>query len=389
MMGVIKSDIDNIMKVNLLDDFCVIYQGRVLNEANIKSDKVTKLLSYILCHRNKNLSVQELSDSLWEDDESDNPSNALKNLIYRTRNILKKNLGDYTFIITGNGYYRWNNEFEVLLDAENFENMCKESKRETDINRRMEYELKAACIYKTRFLPKYEDSYWIVTLSTFYHSMYIGEIKQLAKDLYNTKDYAELEKICQSALIIDEYAEDIHYYFIKALIMQDKLEMAQQHFTKTKNMFKEKLGVNLSQKFWQLYKELENKISRKYCAMNINETAQGAFYCSYDEFLQNCEFELKRAKKIKHNIYIICFKSTLFNEKKSEDIFRNMLIYSLRSQDVISQNENKEYMVLLSGCNRKNADIIMNRILDKCKNLQLNENINCKIRTFLEDKNNK
>jgi hypothetical protein len=57
------------------------YNGIILDNSRIKSDKITKLLSYIISHWNSNISVGELSDALWNDEESDNPANALKNLV--------------------------------------------------------------------------------------------------------------------------------------------------------------------------------------------------------------------------------------------------------------------------------------------------------------------
>ena len=68
---------------------------------------------YIISHWNSNISVGELSNALWNDEESDNPANALKNLVYRARSILKKNFGRIKFIKTGRGYYSWNRDISV------------------------------------------------------------------------------------------------------------------------------------------------------------------------------------------------------------------------------------------------------------------------------------
>ena len=83
------------------------YNGIILDDS-----RITKLLSYIISHWNSNISVGELSDALWNDEESDNPANALKNLVYRARSILKKNFGQIEFIkpdvdiIAGTGIYQ-------------------------------------------------------------------------------------------------------------------------------------------------------------------------------------------------------------------------------------------------------------------------------------------
>lgn len=64
-----------------------------LDEDTFHSEMMTKLLVYILCYRKKEMPIQELTEALWDEDESDNPTGALKNLMYRLRNLLKKTWG--------------------------------------------------------------------------------------------------------------------------------------------------------------------------------------------------------------------------------------------------------------------------------------------------------
>ena len=52
------------------------------------SDKVTRLLANLICHKENVVSVGELSDVLWTEGECDDPFNALKNLVYRARSVL-------------------------------------------------------------------------------------------------------------------------------------------------------------------------------------------------------------------------------------------------------------------------------------------------------------
>ena len=113
-------------------------QDRKLSQEQIRSDMVSRLLSYLICHRNSSVTVSELTENLWPDDRSENPAGALKNLMYRLRNILKKAWGDGEFVITGRGNYRWNPEYPVLVDAEEFERLFKEAKSEQDADEVMD-----------------------------------------------------------------------------------------------------------------------------------------------------------------------------------------------------------------------------------------------------------
>ena len=81
-----------IVKVKMFGKFSVEYKSKQLSYDDMRSEMVTKLLAYILVNNSKVISVQELIDVLWVDDEIINPIGALKNLVYRLRNILKKKL---------------------------------------------------------------------------------------------------------------------------------------------------------------------------------------------------------------------------------------------------------------------------------------------------------
>ena len=70
------------LKVTFLDDFKITYKDKELSQKSINSDKVTRLLAYLICHKENVVSVGELSDVLWTEGECDDPANALKNLVY-------------------------------------------------------------------------------------------------------------------------------------------------------------------------------------------------------------------------------------------------------------------------------------------------------------------
>lgn len=63
------------LKVTFLDDFKITYKDKELSQKSINSDKVTRLLAYLICHKENVVSVGELSDVLWTEGECDDPAN--------------------------------------------------------------------------------------------------------------------------------------------------------------------------------------------------------------------------------------------------------------------------------------------------------------------------
>ena len=68
------------LNVRMFGEFRISNEDGMLNTESIRSEMLTRLLTYMLCHRNKRLTAQELIDVLWSENESENPIGALKNL---------------------------------------------------------------------------------------------------------------------------------------------------------------------------------------------------------------------------------------------------------------------------------------------------------------------
>ena len=66
------------LEVSTLGKFSVVGGDAVLNDDILRSDMLKKLLIYILTHREHPITIQELAEALWQDEETDNPAGALK-----------------------------------------------------------------------------------------------------------------------------------------------------------------------------------------------------------------------------------------------------------------------------------------------------------------------
>lgn len=116
------------LSVNTLGKFQVINEEDVLNDDNIRSAMMTKLLLYILIHRDQTLGTDEIASALWQEEEVENPAGALKNLMYRLRTLLKQHFGEGDFILTNRGSYYWNPDIKVVIDAEEFEKLVEKAR---------------------------------------------------------------------------------------------------------------------------------------------------------------------------------------------------------------------------------------------------------------------
>ena len=91
------------LTVNTLGKFQIREADVVLDDDKIRSTRLSNLLVYLILHRNKTLTVDEIASALWQDEETNNPAGALKNLMYRLRNLMKQYFGEQEFIQTNRG----------------------------------------------------------------------------------------------------------------------------------------------------------------------------------------------------------------------------------------------------------------------------------------------
>lgn len=355
--------------------------GITLSQDQIRSDMVTKLLSYLICHRSKGSTVQELTEVLWPDDRSDNPAGALKNLMYRLRNILKKVWGDGEFVLTRRGSYQWNPELPVQVDAEEFERLCREAREEQKLDEKIQKECAAVELYQGKFLPDFSDEYWIMSMSVYYHSLYLAAVKELAGLLESTGQFEKMERICRKAVEMDQLDEELHCCLLKAYIGENKQNLAANHYRETVDLLYDNLGVRPSEELQAVYDEMMKQIHDQESDLNViqdelkeEQKKRGAFYCEYGIFKKTYELEIRRAGRLGMAVYLSLV--TLHPEKKMEsgsaeylsllntgmDQMQEVLLKSLRSGDVITRYSTSQFLVMLPGCQYENARMVLDRI---------------------------
>lgn len=107
------------MKVSLLGSFEIEYNGEKLLYHDYRSKQITKLLTYLILNRKKQIFNTTTADIMFNDHDSNDPINALKALVYRVRCVLKKSFGDEQFILNAKGSYYWNPNIDVLVMQKN------------------------------------------------------------------------------------------------------------------------------------------------------------------------------------------------------------------------------------------------------------------------------
>lgn len=372
--------------VNMFGKFQIMNQNGTLNNDNIRSEMMVKLLSFIIMNRERTLTVDEIAEVLWQEDESDNPAGALKNLMYRLRTILKKTFGDGEFILTGRGSYCWNRQYEMTVDVEEFEKLCENAKKpKLNIEEKITCYEEAIAMYQGDFLAKYVSMHWVVPLTAYYHSMFLTAVKKIAKLYTDTKQYEKMEKACTNALRFDPVDERLHCLLIQSMIYQNKLEFATEYYERAEKLLYSTLGIRKSIKLKEVFDQL-TKMKSDVKAVAVHEVNQemiendnpdGAYICGYPIFREIYRLESRRIARLGLSEYVLLMTVSLekniektANDKivhyqidKTMEYLEESLKESLRIGDVAARYSDSQYVVLLPTLDYEDSIKVTDRIV--------------------------
>ena len=365
---------DQIIYVTMFNNFTMNYNNIILGKDQMKSKKLFKLLVYLLYYHQRFISSEELIDILWYEDEVENPIAALKNLIYRLRTLLKQQLNLYDFVITGQGGYLINRQYTIEIDAYLFEKYNLEL-----VSRHQENELynKFLTLYTGYFLSDIDD-YHILSLNAYYHTLYLSRVIDCAKLLKQQKKYTMMEKLAQGALAIDNLNDDLYIILIESLYLQQKYHESIETYRATTDLLYKTMGVQPSSKMRDLYEIIRQESHDEGHINDIQkdltlENKEGAFFCEYGAFkdIYNMQMRMMDRLGICAHLCLITIKTAfLYTDLESEYIkkimqkIQNALIHKLRTGDIVSRYSFNQFIVLLPACDFKNANMVMERVLN-------------------------
>lgn len=374
------------IKVCFLGDFRLETEDGCLTEKEIHSERIMRLLAYILLFRNKKLSQMELADVVWEDGEIGNPAGALKNLMYRLRNLMKEYLGGEEYIYSGRGFYYWNPECEVVIDAELLEEKVEKSTHGymlEDVIRELEASIE---LYKGEFLETIGDTRWVFPYSTYYHNLMFKGIKKLIECCRQKGDDEKIENICEKLLLKYPEDEDLQYEMIESLHRQKKWREATEYTEQAIRHLEETMNVN-PVRLKKLQETILKEKSERKEVQKIGDLqtqfdegqVKGPMLCSIPVFKDMYHLAVRKKRrwgshgqvmlltlKLVHGIGGVANEEQAkkFLLKKSMRKLENVLAASLRADDIIARYSESQYIVLLNECSGESAKIVAKRISD-------------------------
>ena len=373
---------NNEFRVTMLGEFTIEYEDSIISDHSNRSKKVWTLLEYLIVHRKRFVSQDELIGLLWSDSNSRDPINTLKVLMHRVRSTLD----DLDFedsrrmILYRNGAYGWNQDFTCVTDVDEFQSLINESELETeDDARRIALLLQAESLYRGHFLQKKSSETWVVPIANYYRSIYNRVVLDLAKILYEHKKYDQLSAVCQKAILYEPYEEELYIYLIKVLICTGHLEKALDLYHHVTSLFMKELGVTPSDELLALYKDVVKTI--KTPEMNLSviknkldecQEEIGSVFCEYEFFKLVYRLESRSIGRTGDTSFL-CLISVVDRNtigvparrvlNRAMDALKTTIQFNIRSGDVFTRYSVNQYLIMLPYTINETANMVAQRLL--------------------------
>nr|WP_319489620.1 BTAD domain-containing putative transcriptional regulator [uncultured Caproiciproducens sp.] len=370
-------------EVNMLGEFSITINGNQLTNLKGRTKRVWMLIEYLIANRHKDISTEKLIEVLWPDDKCSDPLNALKNLVYRARELLKDLSGNdkAEYIQYIRNTYSWNNSYHFRIDTEQFVDLYKQGSTISKTSEeRIEAFKGALQLYRGEFLPKSTYSNWVISASAYYANLYNECVLRCCGLLIDLRRFSEVTQICEVALTHAPLEESIHKMLLFGYLSTGQRNQALDHYNYVIDLFYKELGVDISESMRALYKQLVNSINNIEMDLSVIKNdlkeasaAEGAYYCDYDIFKSIYRIQARSVMRTGSSVFIVLFTISDLNgelpksniAKLAAERLKTTIMDSLRKGDTVASYSSTQFIVMLPLISFENAEMVTDRILQK------------------------
>ncbi len=361
-------------EIYLMGEFHITDGINSISERSIRSKKLLLLLAYLVEMHDRRIPSQELIDLIWMDGEVAHPAEALKNLVYRLRTELAKTWPGVSFIRSEKGYYFWEPGLPIRVDSEELDRLMVRGRAESDPKKQIEIYRKLVNMPAGEFLSGARDVFWVSNRDTYLRNQYQEAVNRYCSLLTVEGDYEEIKRVCLRVLDYDPVMEAMHVFLMKAYIAENRRDLAEEHYRRTKEVYYRMLGEDVTASIRDIYEELmkrenaeDNDLRAIQTRLLKEQQARGAYYCDYGLFVKLYDLQARRFVRDALPVTLALITLVSEHEESEEmqeemDSLRDAIRRTLRGGDVVTRYSNSQYLIMLPGCETHNGEGVIGRI---------------------------
>ncbi len=367
------------IEIQMLGEFSLSTKNQHISDTENRSHKVWLLLAYLIYHRHRVVTQQELLDLLWGDDSrGSNPASTLKTTLHRVRSTLDRlwPCAGHQLILYQDGGYIWNIEVPISLDIDEFDARCRTDP--TDSDAPLSYLTDTLNLYGGNFLPRLSEIPWVASISAYYHTLYLHTLHKTFPLLLAHNRNEDLKALCQVASSTEPFHEGVHSYLMRALLNLNDADGAVRVYKDFSDRLFSHLGVLPSEEIRTLYRKAikitnDHALPLESILEQLQEPAgpSGALICDYDFFALLCHSVSRSMSRTGIATHIVLLSVTGKNDEdlpaaKLSRVMNHLLEQirgNLRRGDTAARCSVSQFILMLPQANYENSCMVSNRII--------------------------
>lgn len=369
----------NCLKVRMLGDFVMTYQGKIVQVGKSQTTKVMQLLQLLLYAGPQGFTRQQLMERLYDAAGDGDRTNNLRVTIFHLRKLLEKtDLPKEQYIRTENGRYRFVCSFPMEVDVVRFEQLFKQAEQEGDPGGRLKL-LKEACYcYKGYFLPALAGEEWVIVAGAHFQNLYFSALEEVCQQMKQKGEYIELLELCSQAAALYPF-DEWQIYQIECLLGLGRFKEAMTLYEKTTEMYFDELDMPPSERMMECFRQMSSRTQSNTSdfheireMLRENPPLSGAYYCAYPSFIDIYHIIVRTMERSGQSVYLmLCTVLDGKNLKKISENLAEAIGETLRQGDTFTRYNMSQYLILLTGIRREDCHVVTSRI-DRCFRKKIN-----------------
>lgn len=377
----------------MLGKFSLTVDGKTISCQKHRPTLVWLLLEILIYTRRSPLSVEELMKVLWDRSSgSSDPMNALKNLVYRTRDLLQESFGEEgsRFILFYGDTYCWNPTLETHTDIDRFNRLCKTIEDAKSSSERIQLCAETIHLYAGAFLDGTENSQWVTATRKELEDRFAQCIAAHCEAMEQQNRAENLPEFCLENLKKAPLNIKLHRLTLFCYLKAERYAEALSHYNSTTSLFFQEKGVDVAPELRDLYRLITKNFRHaqmdiSFVREELQEAAdiQNAYFCDFEAFRNLYRVEARACARSHESATIVLLTLAMADGSVPEDgsiireqnVLKSATISSLRGGDMVTAYSDTQFLILLPQANMKNAEKAVRRIITNyhkvCRNKDL------------------
>lgn len=368
----------DIIRIQMMGTFAIYINERKIDLLVNKSRKGASLIQLLISHRGKSVPNNRLLSTLWSEEKSSNPENALKTLVSRLRTLLNQISPDLgSCVVADRGAYHWACLPGMTVDLYEIDRILDElTNEELTVQEKTKLYNELMNLYEGDLLQSSEHNEWAVVEAAGLHEKYMTAVFGYIDLLKEQCLHKEIISVCRRALEVDNFHDRLHIELMTALIHMNRPGEALQQYKHVVELDYRYLGVQPSAELQEFYKHIVT--AGKTLDFNLkairNELRENdkkdAYVCEYAVFKEIYNLQMRNLERMGTTMFLAIIMVRPYDNQVMDNIrqntimngLRDILAQNLRKGDIITRFAPAMFALLLPTVNYATGHMVLERI---------------------------